>query len=199
MTQKRKNASGPSAPVMVRRSTLYVSVVAALLFGLYLGTLIPALMGSTTPQGGQGTSNLEVMQDNDEHITDAEAFAAQNPKDADGWIHLGNLYFDAKQPEKSVMAYTKALEIKPNNANVLTDRGTMYRLLDKFDLALESYRKASQVDPRHENSLFNAGVVLYFDLNRKDEAKEMWQRLVRLNPNAKTPDGQRVEDMLKKM
>ncbi len=208
MTQKRKNSpasprsgGAASAPAMVRRSTLYVSVVAALLFGLYMGTLIPTLMGtSSATQGASGAaSNAEAMQEDAQHIADAESAASADPTDAEKWIHLGNLYFDAGQAEKSVMAYTKALEINPNNANVLTDRGTMYRELKKFDLALQSYRQANKADPRHENSLFNAGVVLYFDLNRKAEAKETWQQLVRMNPNAKAPNGQSVKDMLLEM
>ncbi len=206
MTQKRRSAapSGQNSAEssMVRRSTLYVSVVAALLFGLYMGTLIPTLTGSAGGSGSSGVAQEQSAADSQadaKHIADAEAATRENPKDANAWIHLGNLYFDAQMPEKSVMAYTKALEINPSNANVLTDRGTMYRLLKKFDLALASYRQASQVDPSHENSLFNAGVVLYFDLNRKAEAKETWQQLVRINPNAKAPDGQSVKDMLGSM
>ncbi len=203
MTQKRKNAplsqasQGNAQGNMVRRSTLYVSVATALLFGLYMGTLIPSFTSGGAAL--QAEQNVQAQQDDAQHIADAEAATQADPKNADGWIHLGNLYFDAQMPEKSIMAYTKALEINPSNANVLTDRGTMYRLIKKFDLALQSYRQANKVDPRHENSLFNAGVVLYFDLNRKAEAIETWQQLVRLNPNAKAPDGQSVKDMLGKM
>ncbi len=202
MTQKRTSRNVATrdrgTPVMVRRSTLYVSVVAALLFGLFMGTLIPSFSGQTPVSqgsGGQGSSGQASSEEN-AHIADAEAATVANPQDADAWIHLGNLYYGAQQAEKSVMAYTKALEITPRNANVLTDRGTMYRKMGKFDLALASYEQARKVDPRHENSLFNAGIVLYFDLGRKAEAREKWQQLVRLNPSAKAPNGQSVKDML---
>ncbi len=200
MTQKRNNYSQSSrseAPSMVRRSTLYVSVVVALLFGLYMGTLIPTLMDA--PAAGQANSGGAAPAADTAHIADAEAAVVKDPTNADGWIHLGNLYFDARMPEKSVMAYTKALEISPNNANVLTDRGTMYRSMKQFDLALASYRQANKINPRHENSLFNAGIVLYYDLNRKDEAKKTWQELLRVNPEAKMPNGQKVKDMLQQL
>ncbi len=197
MTQKRNNYSQSSrsdTPAMVRRSTLYVSVVVALLFGLYMGTLIPTLMDAPVASSGGAAPAADTA-----HIADAEEAVVKDPTNADAWIHLGNLYFDARMPEKSVMAYTKALEISPNNANVLTDRGTMYRSMKQFDLALASYRQANKVNPRHENSLFNAGIVLYYDLNRKDEAKKSWQELLRVNPEAKMPNGQKVKDMLQQL
>ncbi len=201
MTQRRKNTyeGERQAPTMVRRSTLYVSVVAALLFGLYMGTLIPALLG-TAPQGQAQQAAAPAANSPDAgHINDAEAAAANDPTNAENWIHLGNLYFDANNPEKAVLAYTKALEITPANANVLTDRGTMYRALKQFDLALSSYKQAHKADPKHENSLFNAGIVLYFDLKRKDEAIEMWQQLLRVNPQAKAPNGESVKDLISKL
>ncbi len=201
MTQKRKNTyeGARPAPSMVRRSTMYVSVVAALLFGLFMGTLIPSFKGAPSTSQGQQAQQGAASNDAAAHIVDAEAAAKNDPNNAQNWIHLGNLYYDAQNPEQAVLAYTKALEITPNNANVLTDRGTMYRAMKKFDLALSSYKQANKVDPKHENSLFNAGIVLYFDLNKKAEAVEMWQQLVRINPNAKAPNGESVKDLILKL
>ncbi len=195
MTSKRQSSmrsNTNAGPAMVRKSTLIFSVVIALFFGLYLGTLVPKLLS--------GSQSMPVAQEkvqSSSKITSAETFAADNPKNPNAWIQLGNVYYDAKIPDKAVVAYTKALELQPNNANVLTDRGTMYRHMGKFDLALASYAMASKVDPKHEFSLFNTGIVLYFDLGKKQEAKEVWQKLLQLNPNAKGPDGRSLKDTLK--
>ncbi len=180
---------------MVRRSTLIVSVMMALAVGLYIGTLVPALTGSSRPVtqvSGQSAGQEAVS----EHIRQAEEAVQKAPNNASAWTHLGNLYFDEGMPEKSVLAYTRSLAINPNNPNVLTDRGTMYRALKKYDLALESFQKASALDAKHQNSLFNAGIVLYFDLGRKDEGRRAFEAVLTLNPAAKAPNGQSVREFL---
>ncbi len=180
----------------VRRTTMVVSVIAALLFGLYMGTLIPSFGSFSSPTNADGNiSNQEAKLDAE--IAKAKTATENDPKNARAWVKLGNLYYDAGNATESVIAYTKALELEPNNANVLTDRGTMYRELGQYDLALQSYSKATSVNPTHKNSLFNAGVILYYDLGRKAEAIERWEQLLRIDPNAKTPNGQLLSQMIK--
>ncbi len=212
MSQKRQSArpsgqniTSSTVPAgMVRRSTLVVSVAVALFFGLYMGSLLPSFFQSTVSSqkmeaGNGGSAPGQVDSQMQERIQNAEIFAADNPQNPTAWAQLGNAYFDANIPEKSIVAYTKALELQPNNPNVLTDRGTMYRRLKKFDLALASFSAASKADPKHEISLFNTGIVLYFDLGKKAEAKEVWQKLLQLNPNAKAPTGQTLQEMLREL
>ena len=92
---------------------------------------------------------------------------SRNPADAEAWIRLGNAYFDSDQYEKSIRAYEKALALKPDNPDVLTDMGVMYRLSGQPHKALEAFNKAMAVNPKHEISRLNKGIVLMYDL--KDE------------------------------
>ena len=87
--------------------------------------------------------------------------------------------------------------LAPDNPDVLTDLGVMYRESGKFEMAEQSFRKAAQINPKHQNALFNRGVVLFFDLGHKDDARRVWRQLLAVNPNAKAPDGRAVSDMLK--
>ncbi len=193
--KNQRNKSESDNNQYVRRSTLIVSVVAALIFGLYMGTLFTSFGSFATPSA-DGSSAGNQSSDPSAHIESAIAAAEKNPENAQNWIHLGNLYFDAKQPSESVKAYTRALEIQPNNTDVLTDRGTMYRDLGQFELALQSYVKANQIDPTHQHSLFNAGIILYYDLKRESEGIEKWEQLLRIAPDAKAPNGQPLKDMI---
>ena len=68
----------------------------------------------------------------------------------------------------------------------------MQRELGQFDKAVASFRKASSLQPDLENAMFNEGVVLYYDLKRKDEAEIAWKRLLKANPGARAPDGKPV-------
>ena len=50
----------------------------------------------------------------------------QNPGNVQMWIKLGNNCFHNNMHQKALDAYSKALEIEPDNAQVLTDMGVMY-------------------------------------------------------------------------
>jgi cytochrome c-type biogenesis protein CcmH/NrfG len=138
------------------------------------------------------------------HADDAQIVAlqetvAKDPKNVTAWIELGNLLFDAQKIDDAINSYESALKLQPDNANVLTDLGVMYRKKGKAKEALALFNKAQVVNPKHEASLFNAGVVLMHDLNQPKEAKAAWEKLVQLNPSAKTPGGEPVKDLIEKM
>jgi tetratricopeptide (TPR) repeat protein len=81
-----------------------------------------------------------------------------------------------------VDAYGKALAIKPEDPNVLTDQGVMFRQLGQFDKAIANFQKANKVQPTHVQSLFNLGVVYASDLNKPDEAAKAWNKVLTVAP-----------------
>ncbi len=202
----RDAAAVPQAGHGVRTSTFVLSVLLALLAGIYIGTLMPGLLAGTqtdtaasarqsAPQAalsGSGISD-EVRG----RILELERHVQHQSDDADAWIQLGNLYFDISNPPNAIRAYERALLLTPDNPDVLTDLGIMYREAGKFEMAEQSFRKAAQINPKHQNALFNRGVVLFFDLGHKDDARRIWRQLLAVNPGAKAPDGRSVSDMLK--
>lgn len=117
-------------------------------------------------------------------IARIEASVMGNPKDHDAWVALGNEYFDSHQAQKAVEAYGKALALKPNDPNVLTDQGVMYRQLGQFDKALATFQKANQLEPTHVQSLFNMGIVYANDLNKPEEATKVWNKVLLLAPGS---------------
>jgi tetratricopeptide (TPR) repeat protein len=117
-------------------------------------------------------------------IAALEQMAQKEPKNAQLWTQLGNLYFDSHQPQKAIDAYAKALELKPNDPDVLTDQGIMYRELKKFDLAVANFEKANKADPNHVQSVFNAGVVYAYDLGLTDKAIAAWNKVIAMAPQS---------------
>jgi cytochrome c-type biogenesis protein CcmH/NrfG len=107
-----------------------------------------------------------------------------DPSNHDAWVELGNHLFDLHRPQESVEAYTRALALQPDDPNVLTDQGIMYRLLQQYDRALANFQKASKIDPGHLQSLFNQGVVYGFDLHDKAKAEAAWNKLLQLAPGS---------------
>ena len=131
-------------------------------------------------------------------IFELEKKLAESPPKFDQWVQLGNLYFDTGNHEKAIIAYNKHLEEDPNNADVLTDLGVMYRKSGQPVEAIAAFDKAIKTDPSHEQSRFNKGVVLMHDLNDIEGAIKEWEGLAAINPDAMSPSGMSVSELLKK-
>lgn len=183
---------------IVKKENLIFMVV-ALLVGLLGGFLIFSVAnknkGGTAPQAmpmGSGSP-----ADYSQRIAEAEKILSQDPKNYQVWVQLGNDYFDTEQPQKSVNAYAKALEIDSNRQdtpNVLTDQGVMYRKMGLFDKAVANFEKANRLDPKHLQSLYNLGVVYANDLKQNDKAIDAWQRYIAIDPMS--PQGQQIKAMI---
>lgn len=133
----------------------------------------------------------------DEWISELVEQAKAAPNDADKWTALGNAYFDTSRFPQAIEAYKASLEIEPNDADVVTDLGIMYRRIGESTRAADLFDQAAAIDPSHEMSRFNKGVVLLHDLQDPKGAAEAWNALLKLNPEFRSPTGQRVDDMVR--
>ena len=171
----------------MNKESILIAVV-ALVVGLLGGYLIfsisnagKAQQTNTTIPAGAGSPT-----DYTQRIAQAEKVVAQDPKNLNAWISLGNDYFDTEQSQKAIDAYAKALEIEPNNPNVLTDQGVMYRKVGWYDKALANFEKAGKIDPNHLQSLYNAGIVYAVDMKQPEKATPYWERYLKLDSNSPT-------------
>lgn len=171
---------------MNKESTLIA--VVALVVGLLGGYLIFSISNAGKSQQAAPAIQPGAGSPTDytQRIAQAEKIVAQDPKNLNAWISLGNDYFDTEQAQKSINAYGKALEIDPNNPNVLTDQGVMFRKVGWYDKALINFEKASKLDPNHLQSLFNAGIVYVSDLKQPEKAIPYWTKYLKLDSNSPT-------------
>ena len=193
----------------VRVSTCIAGMFLALILGLYLGAMLPQIMqelagkqpdAKSVPVPSQNpASQAEPGDSLARIIAGLEEKLKHSPNNADDWITLGNAYFDAGRPPFAISAYEHALALRPDNADVLTDLGIMYRESGRFDKALECFRRAITINPVHQNAMYNEGVVLAMDLDKKEDAERAWTRLLEINPQAKAPDGRSLREMIKNL
>lgn len=177
-----------------------VMIVVALIVGLLGGFLVfsitnkqsaPVAAGPGVPMGSGSPTDYQTR------IAELEKIVAQKPDDRQAWVQLGNDFFDTEQPQKSVTAYQKALDLAPNdptNANIITDQGIMFRKLGMFDRAIANFEKANKLDPKHTQSLYNLGIVYATDLKQPDKAIKAWGDYLKLDGNS--PQAQQVKQML---
>lgn len=58
------------------------------------------------------------------------------------------------------------------------------------------FDKARQIDPSHQQSRFNRGVVFLYDLKDPQSAVAAWKELLSVNPEAMAPNGQPLSALI---
>ncbi len=170
-------------------ASLLIGFVTGVAFGIYKIGAIADPHQLTAPAGMDDAERKKT-------IDTLQAQTEQNPRDIAAWIQLGHQYFDANLQDEAIAAYRKALAIEPENANVWTDLGVMYRRSGSPEKAVDAFDRAMNFDPVHEGSRFNKGIVLFHDLEDERGALAAWESLLAINPNAKSPGGQTVQELV---
>jgi len=193
---------------LVKKEFMLIVALIALVVGFLGGVFYSALQSGPTgsvqttsgpPQQQQQQQQGGLTNEQARNILALEQEVAVNPTNGNAWTQLGNVYFDTNNVPKAIRAYEKSIELSPNNPNVLTDLGVMYRRNGQPDKALEAFDMAIAVSPGHEQSRFNKGIVLRYDLNDRDGAVKAWEELLKINPNATAPNGQPLSEAIKNL
>ena len=181
-------------------------IVAALAVGFFVGSIFMEMrlgpQAFTQPAGSVSGQASAKDSDGVDHsaeqarIAELEIAMAGKPGDQSAWIELGNLYFDTHQALKSITAYEKAVAMGTVSPDVWTDMAIMHREAGQAQKAIATFDTALKLNPRHENALYNKGVVQMHDGKDRAGAIVTWEKLVQVNPAAKNPEGRLVKDML---
>ena len=95
-------------------------------------------------------------------------------------VAAGNQAMDEERYREAIEAYDRALTIR-FDADVATDRGICYRLLNEPERALAGFEFVTLKDPAHWKARYNRAVVL-LQLGRVDEARVEAERVAKLKP-----------------
>ena len=195
----------------MKKETVILLVVIAFLVGFIAGATVAILKGT---KGTKKTALVQKPQmappgapvqaplardsiEDASQIKTLKEIVKKDPKNLPAWVELGNLYFDTDQPKEAIEAYSQYLAVKPDNPDVRTDMGIMYRKVGQFDRAIEEFRKAAQSDPKHTNSRYNIGLVLLHDKQDIKGAIKAWEEYLRVDPNSEK--AQRIKAQIEKM
>jgi cytochrome c-type biogenesis protein CcmH/NrfG len=199
----------------MKKETVILMVGIALLVGFIVGATVGILYminrggkevervttvqkPQMTPQGAPvpgspDRDSIEVAS----KIQSLKDMVKKDPRNLAAWVELGNLYFDSDQPKEAIDAYSQYLAIKPDNPDIRTDMGIMFRSLGQFDRAIEEFKKAAQSDPKHANSRYNIGIVLLHDKRDMKGAIKAWEEYLKVDPNSER--AQRIRAQIENM
>ena len=181
----------------MKKETAILAIVIAFIVGFITGAVVAILKGRGAVERPVMAQKAPVSQavpvpaepapspvEAAAKIQTLKDILQKDPKNLSAWVELGNTYFDTNQLQESIDAYSKYLAMKPDNPDVRTDMGIMYRKLGDYDRAIKEFRTAAQNDPKHVNSRYNTGLVLLHDKQDIKGAIKAWEEYLKVDPNS---------------
>ena len=108
--------------------------------------------------------------------------ARLNPKSAMPLLNAGIIFKQLGKYENSIKVFRQALNISPDNSDILCELGWLKFHLAKYQSAAESFEKALKNKPLHTRSLLGLGSV-YSHLNRKVDSIKYLKKYKKLRPD----------------
>ena len=78
--------------------------------------------------------------------------------------------------------FTKAIALKPNDADFYNNRGTAYGMSGEYDLAIADFDKAIALNPKDPEPHYNRGLA-YKQKGDKERAIAAFRKLLEINPS----------------
>jgi tetratricopeptide (TPR) repeat protein len=115
-----------------------------------------------------------VDKNDQEALAILEKARAKYPNDRTFMLQELDLYLKTGREKESMAKLDEAIKADPTNANLYTVRGNILEKVNKPDEALQSYKKAAELDPNNFDAHFNMG-VFYFNkgANLNNKANKM--------------------------
>lgn len=189
---KATGASGVAAGVVS-------SLVIAASLSLYLtigkpGLVSPTPAEVTTPRVSENMSQEEMADQVAMMVNQLSARLEQDPSDVQGWAMLGRSYYALGRYGDAVAAFSKAVSIVDNDAQLLTDFADAIAM-SSGEQTLEGrpmqlIQRALDLDPQNQKALWLAGTAAY---ERADfeSALIYWKRIYAMLP----PDSPTAQTM----
>lgn len=120
------------------------------------------------------------------HLDEAEKIAsallAKNPKDVES-LGLSALIAKQRNDQAKMNQHLKQIiAIDPKNADANIELGNAEALKRNYRNARDYYHTALQSEPENEEALFGYGKMVYFLGKNDKEAKEVFEKLISMNP-----------------
>ncbi len=133
-----------------------------------------ALVYSARKEFDKATEEYEII---------LKSYAESDPQNIEIYGYLGQLYYSQKKYSEAIDQFEKFLELEPDNADVMYLLGSLYLELGERFKAVEFYSKSIIINPDHDGSLNSLGYIYAEDGVRLDEAKQLIEKALKIDPS----------------
>ena len=109
----------------------------------------------------------------------------KNPKDAEAWYNLSDLYERSEMYRETVDALQKVIALDPQRGYSYVKLGNAYNRLGQYQEAIQSYTKAITFFPKNP-VLYNNRAISYGRLGKTDDEIIGLQKAIALRPRYAT-------------
>lgn len=109
--------------------------------------------------------------------------ASKTSRHAGVWKILAKQAFEKNEIPLVKKYCLKSLELNPKDIEVCTNLAIISQNNQQYDSALLFYKKILEIDPKHWNTLYYAGLVEYEHKKNYTEAERYWKIAISLNTN----------------
>ena len=106
-----------------------------------------------------------------------------DPKNADAFFSIGEVYQDNNELDKAIDSYCEAIKLDPESVKPYCNLGLALWEKDCIDEAIVAFQKAIDLDPDYEIGYNNIGVIYLDGVGDVDDALMMFNRAIDRNPN----------------
>ncbi|MFQ5901026.1 MAG: tetratricopeptide repeat protein [Thermodesulfobacteriota bacterium] len=118
----------------------------------------------------------------EEMIKHYQAAIEQNPKNANAFAGLGDVYFNMRRFKDAIKAYKVAIELKPQDVDTYNDLGLAYHYTGSSEEGLKYIEEGIRVDPLFQRIWLTKGFISATVGDIK-EAIKAWDQTYTIDPN----------------
>jgi tetratricopeptide (TPR) repeat protein len=144
-----------------------------------------AIVSSRHPSVFHMRADLYVaLGEGDEAVKCCHSYIAERRSDVQGYVKLGNVQHELGHFAEAAVAFERALEFSPEDAEIWNNLGYSQFCAGATDRALESYDRALSLDPRYKLAWYNKGYALH-GIDQLEEAVECYEAAVAVDTDDK--------------
>jgi len=125
--------------------------------------------------------NFLELGDTSKAISSFQTSVEQNPDYYEGYLQLGLLYSELDNP-LAVEYFENALQVKPNDKDVLYAKGMFEQEHDMLNEAMQSYTQAIKAHPDFREAYYNMGYLHMYYLKLYREGLNYFDQAVKVDP-----------------
>ncbi len=118
-------------------------------------------------------------------IAEVKAEVANDPKNADAWYHLADLYERSGMYQEEADALLKVVSIDPTRGAAYGQLGTTYNRLGRYADAIAQFRQATKYTPRNP-VLYNNMAYSYGKTGKTNEQIAALKQAIAIRPSYAT-------------